>query len=373
MRGKIIVLFALCVLLLSTASCNVREKTGYALPKFAVQEESCFEILGEELFGINATTDLIPYKEWLIVVAYNAVNKECLHVFDKEGKAVKSAVKIGRGPGELLFPVNTSFDRDKGILTFFDNIGKKTLEIDIREWVESGQIEEAILNEYRELGYPTLSRLTPKGRMDFNGVLPLGKDNHQRFIYVDYSTNDTLTFNSYPASLSNDPWALFYLYDANTMMEMSPNGNKMVVCSNWCGILETFSIESEIEPISISYFIEPKYQGDKNGGGMELTDETVFAFSDIYVTDSLLFCGYDGESTQEADRGTWFTKVAVFDWEGNPLKVIKTDKRIEQIAIDDDGRIFALISTRSGEVYLAMLPVYRTRDKAVPCLFVQKK
>lgn len=101
---------------------------------------------------------------------------------------------------------------------------------------------------------------------------------------------------------------------------------------------------------------------------MELTDETVFAFSDIFVTDSLLYCGYDGESTQGADRGTWFTKVAVFDWEGNPLKVIKTDKRIEQIAIDDDGRIFALISTRSGEVYLAMLPVYGTRDKAVPCL-----
>ena len=347
----------LSVLLLCDLGCSPSQHNGYSLPKFAVKDRASFVIVGEELFGINSSVDLIPYKEWLILVAYNAENENCLHLFNKNGELIKSAIKIGRGPGELLFALNASFDKEQGIITFFDiNIGKKTLAIDIDSLVESERFEDAILAEYRELHYPLLSRLTSKGRMDFNGVLPLGKDTGPRFVYNDVSTNDTLTYDAYPALLGDDIWDRFYLYDANTMMEMSPKGDKMAICSRWCGVLETFTIESGIDPISTSYYVEPRYLGDRNGGGMDLTDETVFAFADIFATDSLLYCGFDGESTPATNRSMWFTKVAVFDWEGTPLKEIQTDKRIEQICVDEDGRVFALISGDSGEFFLARLP-----------------
>lgn len=349
-------IFALSVLLLCYLGCTPFKNNGYSLPKFAVKDQSDFDILGEELLGINSSVDLIPYKDWLILVAYNAENQKFLHIFNKKGKLIKTAIKKGRAPGELLFAVNTSFDREQGIITFFDNIGGKTLAIDICLLVESERFEDAILAEYRELHYPLLSRLTSRGRMDFNGVLPLGKDTGPRFVYNDFTTNDTLTYEAYPALLGDDLWDRFYLYGANTMMEMSPKGDKMAICSRWCGILETFTIESGIEPISTSYFVEPRYRGDRDGGGMDLKDDAVFAFTDIFAMDSLLYCGFDGESSPATDRSMWFTKVAVFDWEGTPLKVIKTDKRIEQICVDEDGQVYALVSGNSGEVYLAKLP-----------------
>ncbi|MBQ6087204.1 MAG: hypothetical protein IJK96_04005 [Bacteroidales bacterium] len=343
------------ILLFLLSGCSQKDK-GYALPEFKKVEQASFEIIGEELLGVNASTNLLPYKSYLILVAYDASNKNCLHIFDKNGKPVISTVRIGRGPGEILFPGNPSFDRENGILTFFDLIGKKTLAIDINLLSESGQLIDSIIEEYRELSYPTLSRLTNKGRVDFNGVLPLGKDTGPRFVYVDYTTNDTLTFNDYPLKFGDDAWDKYYMYDTNTMMELSPKGDKMAICSQWCGILETFSIGSEFKLISTSYFAEPKYSGQKNGGGMIISDEAILVFNDIYTTDKELLCAYDGGQRGQSIPGNWYNKIAIFDWKGKPIKEIITDKRIEQLCMTQEGQIFALVNNALGECYLAKLP-----------------
>ena len=145
------------------------------------------------------------------------------------------------------------------------------------------------------------------------------------------------------------------MYDPNTILELSPKGDKMVVCSHWCGILETFEIGADFKLLSTSYFAEPKYSGGKNGEGMTLADDLVWVFNDIYATDSQLYCAYDGESRALKKRDL-YNKIAVFDWKGHPINEIITDKRIEQICLDQDGKFFALVENDLGESFLAKLP-----------------
>ena len=66
----------------------------------------------------------------------------------------------------------------------------------------------------------------------------------------------------------------------------------------------------------------------------------------------------DGEVNpfmNDGDRLT-YTKIAIFDWEGNPIELIHTDYSIDKMAYSEaENTIYAAVTDRDGIMYLAKL------------------
>jgi len=51
-----------------------------------------------------------------------------------------------------------------------------------------------------------------------------------------------------------------------------------------------------------------------------------------------------------------FTKIAVFDWDGSPRELIRTDYRIEKLCFSEsENTFYAAVMDRDGIMYLAKM------------------
>lgn len=123
-------LFSFCstalafVLLLTCCGVN-NEKSGFKKPVFPVKEDAEFTVITDELIGINVVNDLFCGDNWICILGYDAENQSYLHLFDKSGKKLFSALRKGRGPNEGMFPMTTSYNSESTTLDIFDAIASK--------------------------------------------------------------------------------------------------------------------------------------------------------------------------------------------------------------------------------------------------------
>ena len=111
----------------------------YSPPKFKETVEEEFEIVSDEIFGVNAISDMEVYGSKVIVCALNPEDGTIMHIYDKEsGEPLMHTLNYGRGPKELLFLSNISFLQESGTMVFFDIIASKRLDIDVDGLMEHG-------------------------------------------------------------------------------------------------------------------------------------------------------------------------------------------------------------------------------------------
>ena len=102
----------------------------------------------------------------------------------------------------------------------------------------------------------------------------------------------------------------------------------------------------ELRNIATKYFIEPDFtlEGDYSN--------LIASFCDLYATDEVLLAAYGGET----EFGTGINNIAIFDWKGNPLKLIRTDHRIERLCLDSEGNaLYAVVHDSEGRPFIGRI------------------
>ena len=133
---------------------------------------------------------------------------------------------------------------------------------------------------------------------------------------------------------------------------VSPDEEKFVITSTLGGILEIFSMkDGELSNIATKYFIEPDFSIE---GNFYNYDNLIYSFCDLCATDDAIYAAYGGESDFKSSTGCH--NIAIFDWNGNPLKLIRTGHRIERLCLDnEENTLYAMIQDSEGRPYIGRI------------------
>ena len=335
------------VLLLSLVAvfpgCKGDRPGVYSPPKFRETVEEEFEIVSDEIFGVNAIPDMVVYGSKVIVCALNQEDGTIMHIYDKEsGEPLMHTLNYGRGPKELLFDANISFLQDSGTMVFFDIIASKRLDIDVDGLMEHG------LDAVEEVYWP--SRLwnlrniaLENGSLHTYNISYLQRDTSsvERIELCDRNGNIISTYNEFP--VIDDDRKRFMMYNNEIIA---------VITSTLGGILEIFSMkDGELSNIATKYFIEPDFSIE---GNFYNYDNLIYSFCDLCATDDAIYAAYGGESDFKSSTGCH--NIAIFDWNGNPLKLIRTGHRIERLCLDnEENTLYAMIQDSEGRPYIGRI------------------
>ena len=336
------------VLLFVLSGCGGDRPGVYSLPEFKETVEEEFEVISDEIYGVKVISDMVVYGSKIIVCASNLEDGTTLHIYDKEsGEPLMHTLNSGRGPKELIYPGNMSFNGDSGTMVFFDIIASKRLDIDVDGLMEHG------LDAVEEVYWP--SRLwnlrniaLENGSLHTYNISYLQRDTSsvERIELCDRNGNIISTYNEFP--VIDDDRKRFMMYN-NELIAVSPDEEKVVITTSVGGILEIFSMkDGELKNIATKYFIEPGFSIE---GDFCNYDDLIYSFSDLCATDDAIYAAYGGESDFKSHTGC--RNIAIFDWNGNPLKLIRTGHRIERLCLDsEDNALYAIIQDSEGRPYI---------------------
>ena len=312
-----------------------------------VEEE--FEVISDEIYGVKAISDMVVYGSKVIVCALNHEDGTILHIYDKEsGEPLMHTLNSGRGPKELLFMEDLSLRQDTGTMTFFDLIASKRLDIDVDGLMEHGL--DAVEETYWQCPLWNSDNIVlENGSLHINNVSYLQKDTSSvvRLELRDNDGNLLSTYNGFP--VIDDDRKRYAIY-TSPFVAVSPDEEKFAITAARAGILETFSMKGgKLKNIATKYFIEPDFtiEGDRFN-----YDNLLASFGDLCATDEVIYVAYGGDGPM----GSGYHNIAMFDWDGNPLKLMRMDYNIMRLDLDrEEDALYAMILDSEGRPYIGRI------------------
>lgn len=337
----------------------------YSAPEFKKMTTARFELMTDELVGVNSVNDMYLYKSYIVLVSYNAKIDSYIHIFDKHtGTCVNHSIHRGRGSHEVMFNLMPTFDVSSGILSFYDLEQSRRM---------SFQIDSLVAGTFSGIWEPLtclpLSKACdlPNGnRLYFHNESFLHPDDIPRFELVSPGGDVLSSDDSW---LEIDDLKKRYLMYISSILEVSPDGSKCLFSPEWGGIFEIYSLSgNRLQKEHTAYFIEPHLSPSAGGAYADFSPETILAFNDIFVTDDNIYCSYDGVvkpyytwQLPVDEKPLYYTKLVIFDWNCKGLKCIKTDYRIERICVDEStDTVYAIVKDKYGCSFLARMPLLST-------------
>lgn len=329
----------LAVLIVLTACTAGKDNGGLSFPS---ERSMDFRLISGELY-YSMAYDIFEDESHIFLIAYDLKDKTTLQVYNKQGEKVRGAVPEGRGPGEVTFFNSTLSDEED--IIYNDLMTGKILRYDKASMSvrEASPLAETVL----DIPKMTIFMCSPDD----------GK------LYVRYESPRMLLFDANQNPL--DSYDKYQVEDPNKAVmstvfskyAVTPDMTKLAVGTSLGVVLETFSMEGDsIKVLSVNSYVEPDFE--VLSGTYDFNEHTVLGFNDVYATDDRIYTVYDGEVNPYWNKGerTTYTKIAVFDWEGNPLELIRTDYKIEKICYSDaENTLYAAVLDPDGVMYLAKL------------------
>ena len=322
-------------------SCRQGDKDGYVFPKFEKEFAQEFEPVGPEL-DFNSAYSIHPYGDYLLLGAYDARTLKYLHVMDKKtGEIIQSAVREGRGPGELITRPVVSLVGSECYL--YDANAKVTQIYDLDRILqgENGYVgtllepvDLFVLGVYhgsedRAVCFSNASsRQVDSSRVSPRIVLEKGTE---RYEYDEYPIPDRVR--------------TWWMYNT-AYLTISPDFTKMAVVPAFGAILERFDLSDGISLMGADRFIEPDFT--LNGTNPDFVNHAIpFGFSGFASSSDRIFAGMVAEAVSgQGTRNLEFPispMLAVFGWDGRPLMRIRTSVQIDNLAYDEtEGVLYAV-------------------------------
>ena len=329
--------------------CKSDRPGVYSPPEFKETVEEEFEVISDEIYGVKAISDMVVYGSKVIVCALNHEDGTILHIYDKEsGEPLMHTLNSGRGPKELLFMEDLSLRQDTGTMTFFDLIASKRLDIDVDGLMEHGL--DAVEETYWQCPLWNIDNIVLKnGSLHINNVSYLQKDTSSvvRLELRDNDGNLLSTYNEFP--VIDDDRKRYAIY-TNPFVAVSPDEEKFAITAARAGILETFSMKGgKLKNIATKYFIEPDFtiEGDRFN-----YDTLLASFGDLCATDEVIYVAYGGDGPM----GSGYHNIAMFDWDGNPLKLMRMDYNIMRLDFDrEEDALYAVVHDSEGRPFIGRI------------------
>jgi hypothetical protein len=327
-------------LVVAFGGCKQKTVIEYRLPEFESEEVMRYEMVNDTLIVPSLVRFMDVYKDYLIMV-YRSDQDQWLHIHEKKtGERIKSNLFSGRGPNEVIRPENVNFNPATGELAIYEQERSGIMLI---------QIDSLLADRFE----PRRTTDTLFQMPNIETVFPLGTDrylirfreinglDYRRFLLYD---NGEITgrFEEYPTGNKIMSMVLYNF----TKLPVSPDNSRFAIGTSSGAILEFFDISDGIERSSIHYFYEPKLKEDGLGISSEASG---YGFMDMASDDRYVYGTYGAPGTQEID------KIAIFDWKGKPVKLLKTEdyRAMYPIAVDRSNRdLYAIARAYDGNIHI---------------------
>lgn len=273
------------------------------------------------------------------------------HIYNKQGSFLKSFGNKGRGPGELMTIRNFHIDQQRKTMQVYSIEKKKILEYNLKKILnnETPFCEEQSI-KLSTPQYPyNIIKYTP------DKYLCLHNSTQQRFTIQD-NEHEKYSYSNYPEIEENNniDFTISVLNYANSF-RFSPDYTKFLEASYIGAILDLFKVtDNEIKTINTCRIYYPLYKiVDKETAQITWDDQTRIGFECIYTTNNFIYTllnGIQGRELKNPDIKNPYTQnISIFDWEGNPYKLIKTDKMMNAICMDELEQTIYALAYNQGE------------------------
>lgn len=337
--------------MLLSVSCS---DSKYRAPEFPMEREGRWEIISGELY-FNLVNDIFEYDTCLVVPSYDLKTHNTLHIYSRNsGEKIYTGIHSGRGYGETIRGYSMASLKD-GILSYVAMETGTVLSVPIESLLDTATGPDFRTVVFDVPGWCEYVVPMDDGYFYVTNVGHLSDDTVSRFI-MEKDGRVTAELNYFPIE---DKAKSFTMYNFSSYA-VSPDRTKFVIGTPFGVIMEIYSLDSTIEHKATKYFYEPDFE--VTFGSYDYTKGTVLGFHDIYVTDDWIYGVYDGERNPyyAGEERLVDTKIAVFDWDGNPLELIRTDYGIDRICYSErENAIYGAVRDIDDIMYLARLDLNR--------------
>ena len=333
-------LFFFCLLVISVVitGCSRKEKEiVYKEPVFRVDKKVELEMILEDPIMPEMIYD-IEFHKGKLVLMYD-LNERFLHFFDaKTGEALGNALHKGRGPGEVIYPAPFLLDRETGALSIFDRVPQQFFSGNIDSLYNGSGL--SLVDEEFGSSKPIVISL-PQGY--FFQEVPIVSEPERRYSLKKHN-GEVVKYEGYPI----DNFILLHSIYPNNKLGFSKDGTKMVAAANPGLIMEFFDLRDGIKKTHTRFYRKILLEND----GSIAYERSGWGIADFYCTNKYVYATLGEPNTNKR-----FNNIAIFDWEGKPLKIFRTKyKKLIRICVDDEERILYICGEKDdGNYFLARL------------------
>lgn len=305
-------------------------------------------------FVMGKSYDIDYYNQYILISAHTGEKEPLIHLFDQnEKKFFANLLPKGRGPGERLTWGGIQIDHITGEALFFDSEAQRstTFQIDTIHNSKKKWQEQITINNFPVYAY----NITPLengyiaqggGKVSSKGKRPrLSLIKNDSIIDILYNTPNVHFPENY---LSIDKISTDFLYS------ISSDKQKLVCQMTYGMILEFFSIKKDrIIVDTVRGFIKPIFELDRHKCVNPIDGKTIYGLRDLYATNKYIYAIYIGNTVYKNSN-----RIAVFDWNGNPLHLFTTDYKLERLCVDEaNKKIYATGVSPQYENVLLQFPL----------------
>jgi len=252
------------------------------------------------------------------------------------GKIIKELGKGGRGPDELTTLSN--IDKLNNKIVFYDPMSRKILLYENK----TDSVSHQTLGAQKKYMYRNLYMI------DDNKFLSSGDFENSMYYYGDLSTGECSLHLSYPylPDIPEDKQENFQIarslaFSGN--MVKQPGGKRLAYYARSAGYLQIIEISTpSIEEVMHWYFAHPTGKLVNRGGyniWVQDMEKSTDSFLSGTASKKFIYLLYSGKPRSH-NKGS---KVFVFDWNGNRIKILELDQEVKAISIDrEDRNIYAI-------------------------------
>lgn len=331
----------IAILILAITGCSQKgrnqDKDSFTI-EFPETENLSWEIIPSD--EIIPFPDDVMARDSVIIVLGNLDNS-WIHLYDKRtGAPLQSYVGYGEGPEEIICACNAVINQD-GEISISDLMTDKIIKLK-RDFTT-----EDVWN-VREIA-PHLSGAWQlrEDKWLIDHFIPKDHILHHNMKIIDFSSPEKIIFsyeikaedlNVNPMMLMRDPKGV-----------VSPDGLHFARGIGTGCILQIFDIKDDrIIPKKSEVYFEPEFDEEGN------TDPfPVRGFTSLTATDKYIIGSYGGTRSDFE-----VNKIGIWDWNGNPVKLIQTDGSIFRLALDEsEGMLYAVLLQENEERALAKMKI----------------
>ncbi len=346
MNNRFFAIYLICTLV----SCS-QNRPEYKLPDFSEEVDCEFELIGDEITFFPK--DIEIKGDYIIATGFESETGNTLFVFDKSaGTLLRKGIKKGRGPSETMLGYRDICMSGDSVV-YHDILESVRMTFSLEDFLSKNSFPVI----KRKLDLPQWKKSfvdCPDGRM----AILRSKG---------YQSPDTIPVRSV---IIRDPDGEEYSYDEDPLddpqrtfigslfarMEVSPSSERLALISSLGLVTEIFDIRDGIRLIHREYYIPPEFK--VVGGSYELLPGYRYGMNHTCSDAEHIYVAYDGDNVFPNRSLLKFKNVALFDWNGNPEKLYKTEYEIYALAIDNfAGHLYALLDTGEGGYRLGRLRI----------------
>lgn len=291
------------------------------------------EVLDVNVMGVQG---IKVFDDFILVACTDSDG--CLSAFDKDGKRLsRSFLKIGRGPGEVLYkPFISWFDFYRSgtgniLAGIYDNKGKY-IEYDITASIVANVTRWRCLADSLRMDYGPDYSLIADDKFMCRRVKE-NRGGYERYI-VDgrsvCSCNQAMEYlNSFSsAELNMYSTAILVNNEKSLVAELGSRLNVVHVYSLTSHLAKTISLKNHLEDVNAEESKEP--------------DQMCKIYYDAEKFDDYFVGLYVGDTFENLDRGSFrIPQLHFFSWEGKPLAKLQLPTRALSFAIDQtEGELY---------------------------------